>query len=107
MTNQAYSISLNSVSVATNVVNSTTIEFRDFQNGMVFVPSGSAITSLTWLTALNKDGPYLAAFSANGSAIVQTVAAGQAHPIPLDLRGSRFLRIVGNVAGEVSVTLKD
>ena len=106
MTNAAYSISRSPVTVQTDVANSETIEFEDFQYGMVYVPDGSSLTTLTWYASLEKTGPFIAADDAAGNAVTQTVAAGQAHPIPSALVGARFLRITGNVAGVVGVTLK-
>lgn len=106
MTTAKYSASIGTVAVATSVANSNAISFGDFEFGMVFVPNGSSLTTLTWHTSTDVNGTYLAAHNASG-AITQTVAADRAYPIPADLVGARFLKITGNAAGVVGVTLKD
>lgn len=107
MTNQRYSDSIPSVDVGTTVDSSDLIEFGSFATGMVYVPAGSSLTTLTWHTCESKAGTYLAAEDASSAAVTQTVAASQAHPIPAALAGARFLKITGNAAGIVGVTLKD
>lgn len=108
MTTAKYSVSIPSVSVAlvANIADSTAISTGDFEFGMVFIPTGSSITTLTWHTSTTLSGTYLAANNASG-AITQTVSDGKAYPIPADLAGARFLKITGNAAGIVGVTLKD
>jgi len=107
MSNAHYSVSIPSVTVAlvANIADSTAISAGDYEFGMVFIPNGSSITTLTWHTSTTLNGTYLAAHNASG-AITQTVAADRAYPIPVDLAGARFLKITGNAAGVVSVTLK-
>lgn len=106
MTNSAYSVSIDGVAVATAVANSQTIGYVEFQSGSVHVPSGSALTTLTYHTSLKPDGPYIAAFNDSNAAVTRTVAAGRSYPIPDVLRGARFIRITGNAAGSVGLTLK-
>ena len=107
MTNQAYSVSVASLAVATAVTGSGTIKYENARSGVVYVPAGSSLTSLTWHASLSEDGPYVAAEDASSAALVQVVAAGQAHPIPAVLEGAMFLRVTGDVAGEIGYTLKD
>ena len=108
MTNQRYSVSINSVTVAAAVADSTAINYGDFANGMVYVPDSSALTTLTWHACATIDGAYLAAEDAASAAVTQTATQNQAHPIPVALTGARFLKITGNGAGgTVGVTLKD
>lgn len=107
MTNARYSVANDSVAVGTSVATSDPIAFGDFVDGMVHIPAGSSITTLTWHASTERAGTYLAAEDASSTAITQTVAASQAHPIPTALRGARFLKITGNAAGTVGVSLKD
>ena len=107
MTTARYSASIPSVVVATTVGSSDAIAVGDFETGMVYIPAGSSLTTLTWHASTEINGTYLAAEDATSTAITQTVAAGQAHPIPAALSGARFLKITGNAAGVVGVTLKD
>jgi|LakMenE01Jun11ns_1017448.scaffolds.fasta_scaffold9957538_6 hypothetical protein len=107
MTSAKYSVSIPSIAVGTTVAASDAIAFGDFETGMVYIPAGSSITTLTWHASVAQDGTYLAAEDASSAAVTQTVAASQAHPIPAALMGARFLKITGNAAGVVGVTLKD
>ena len=107
MTSAKYSVSIASIAVGTTVAASDAIAFGDFDRGMVYVPAGSSLTTLTWHASTEQNGTYLAAEDATSTAITQTVGASQAHPIPELLIGARFLKITGNAAGVVGVTLKD
>lgn len=107
MTTARYSTSIDSVSVGTTVASSATIPFGDFETGRVHVPVGSALATLTWHASLSSDGVYLPARNESNTAVTTTVVAGQSYPIPAALVGSRFLRITGDVAGLVGVTMKD
>lgn len=109
MTSAKYSQSIESLVVDTAVGNSGEIGYGDFEKGMVSVPAGSSLTTLTWHSSLASNGTYLPAFSSAEvpAAVTQTVSAGKAYPIPVDLFGARFLKITGNAAGVVGVTLKD
>jgi hypothetical protein len=107
MTTAKYSVSIDSITVATAVANSSAIGYGDFEKGMVSIPGGSSLTTLTWHASGSEDGTYLPAQNSSGAAITQTVAASKVYPIPSDLNGARFLKITGNAAGVVGVTLKD
>jgi hypothetical protein len=106
MTSAKYSASIETVDVATSAAGSDVISYGDFEKGMVHVPAGSSLTTLTWHVSSSEGGTYLPANNASG-AITQTVTGGNAYPIPSDLVGARFLKITGNAAGVVGVTLKD
>lgn len=109
MTSAKYSLSIESVTVETSVANSVAISYGDFEKGMVSVPTGSSLTTLTWHASGSEGGTYLPAFSSAAVpvAVTQTVSGGKVYPIPVDLQGARFLKITGNAAGVVGVTLKD
>lgn len=106
MISAKYGTSIGSVTVDTAVAGSAAINYSDFEKGMVSVPLGSGLTTLTWHSSETEAGTYLPAYNATG-AIAQTVTAGRVYPIPTELSGARFLKITGNVAGVVAVTLKD
>ena len=107
MPNQRKSSHIDSVAVGTAVSGSDAIGYGPYASGMVFVPSGSTITTLTWHACGTEDGTYVAAEDASSNAVTQTVAASQAHPIPAALQGCRFIKATGNAAGTVGVSLKD
>lgn len=90
--------------------------FDAYSGGMIFVPVGSTITTLTFycsqaydsipFTALPLQGPSLDYAIAAGSPMVITVAAGKAYPIPQACFGAGTIAIVGNHAGNIDLLLK-
>lgn len=106
MTSAKYSTQIDSVAVGATIGNSDPFNYGDFEKGMVFIPTGSAITTLTWHASNSERGTYLPVNNASG-AVTQTVSQGKAYPIPTDVLGARFLKITGDAAGVVGVSLKD
>jgi hypothetical protein len=107
VTTARYSNSIENLDVGSTLAASDAIIYGDFERGMVHIPSGSSLTTLTWYSSISEAGVYLAAYTESNSAITTTVAAGRSYPIPEALAGARFLKITGNAAGVVGVTLKD
>jgi hypothetical protein len=107
VTTQRYGSSIDSVAVANTIADSAAVNFENFERGMIYVPAGSSITSITWHCSTKASGTYLPARNESSVALVTTVAAGQAYPIPEVLSGAMFLKMVGNAAGVVGVTMKD
>ena len=95
-----------SVDITASAGTSATIAFRSFAGGMIYVPNGSSITTLTAHAAPNPDGTFEPAYDESGTAIAITVAADQAHPIPTALFAAGSIRLVGNTTGTVIVGLK-
>jgi len=84
---------------------STTAEYRvPGRGGLVIVPSGSSITSLTYYTAEKVGGTRVPLNSSAGVATTQTVAAGKAYDMPSEVYGCRVLYFKGNAAGSIFVT---
>ena len=100
--------STTNLSVALTTLSTTTaeIDVSQYAQGEIYIPTGSAITALTWLAAPTMGGTYLAARDAAGAVIAQTVAAANAYPIPSALFGAGALRATVNANGTVSVCLK-
>lgn len=102
------------VGIDTAIGTTEEIPFGEFAGGMVHIPNGSSITSLTWWSSYELGGTFEAALhSEDGNvtpityvATVQTVAADGAYPIPCELVGSASLKAVGDAAGTVYVSLK-
>jgi hypothetical protein len=92
------------VPVLANIAAGTEIDYRGFAQGQVIV--GAGIGTLTWYAAVEEDGTFAPAYDADGAAIVQTVTAGRAYPIPADLAGALILKVVADVAGTIDVSLK-
>lgn len=91
------------------------INFEGFSGGMIGIPAGSPITSLTWYSAPaittnesadTQPGTFLPANNSAGTATVQTVVAGKAYQIPVELFGAAYVACVVNSAGPVDITLK-
>ena len=101
-----FTTTIPSVTVATAVANSEEIMSGSYAGGMIFVPSGSTITTITWYAAEKAGGTYLAAYDADGVALTQTVAASKAYEIPAALFGCRAIKAVGNAAGTLAISLK-
>ena len=107
MTTQRYSVSIPSVAVGTSAANSDAVEFEAFETGGVHIPTGSSLTTLTWYTSLTKNGGYTIVRDGSNNNVTSTVAADYNYQFPSALTGARFVKIVGNAAGVVGVTLKD
>lgn len=99
-----------SVSVTTSATTTGEVNFSEFAGGTLYVPTGSSITSLTFYVAPGIGGTYLAAYDDSSmstpAAIVLTVSAAKAYPLPSSLFAAGSLRMVGNAAGTVYLTLK-
>ena len=93
---------------------SDAIGYGEFDCGMVYIPNGSSITSLTWLACDKLGGAYEPAKHTVNSGVtpltyvatVQTVAANGAYPIPQDLVGAVGIKAVANAAEVILVSLK-
>jgi len=107
MTTQRYSVSISSVAVGTAVANSAAIDFEAFETGRVHIPTGSPLTTLTWYSSLTEDGTYTIVRDSSNNNVISAVAADYNYQFPSALTGARFVKIVGNAAGVVGVTLKD
>lgn len=97
---------LQGVTVTDAIATCEEILYSEYTSGEVFVPTGSSITSLTFWAAPTPGGTYLPAQDYDGAAVVLTVAQTKSYPIPLCLIGCRALKVVGNVAGTIDVSLK-
>ena len=75
--------------------------------GMVYVPSGSSITTLTFYAAEKSGGTFLPAYTYDGTAAaITSITAGRAYEFPPGLYAAEVLKIVGNAAGTIAITLK-
>jgi len=81
------------------------IEISKYAWGVVAIPTGSTITTLTYFVA-SPAGTYYAAQDTAGAAVTQTVAADKRYPIPSVLFGASRIQIRANSAGTVHITLK-
>lgn len=96
-----------SVTAATAVADSTTIDMRKFSQGEIIVPTGETVATLTLHTS-HDDSTYVAAYdtAASPAAVTISVGAAEAHPFPSELAGAAYVRLTGNAAATVIVVKK-
>jgi hypothetical protein len=94
-----------SLSITDALATTQEVIWGDASYGMVFIPAGSSITSLTFSAAPEPGGTYLAAYVA-AAAVVLTVQAGRCYQIPTSLSGARAIKMVGNVAGTIGISIQ-
>jgi|TARA_B100000700_G_C14879518_1_gene777386 hypothetical protein len=95
---------LPSITVSDDKDNSDAIVFSGFTKGVVLVPNGSSITSLTYWISSTEDGTYTQLYNA-GSAISTTVAANRVFALDSAIEGAAFLKLQGDAAGTVDLHL--
>jgi hypothetical protein len=113
MTRSNY-IATQEVAITAAVGTTDEIPYGAYAGGMVYIPNGSSITSLTWHASHELGGTYEPAYHSVDEhvtpityvATVQTVAADHAVPIPAELVGAAAIKAVGDAAGTVQVSLK-
>lgn len=76
-----------------------------YAGGILYIPSDSTITSLTFHVTPVPGGTYYELVDAEGTDVVLTVEAGKAYPFPVATYGCAALKVVGNAADTISVTL--
>ena len=97
-----------SVTAGVTAAASDEIIFGPYGGGMVFLPAGVGVTTITWYAAEKPGGTYLAAYDEDGTAVTQTVSHTKAYAIPLALFGARAIKAVASVgtASTIIVSLK-
>lgn len=97
-----------SLDVATSAGSCDVLPFGGYASGRIYVPAGSSLTTLTFYDAPYAEGTFVASYDDAGTpaAITLTVSAGKSYPIPAKLYGAGAIKIVGNAAGTVDVSLK-
>lgn len=93
-------------SLTTSATTTPEIDVNNFAAGQVHVPTGSSITSLTYHAAPDKGGTYLPLQTSAGVAVTQTVAQTKAYDLPAQIAGCRYIRIVADAAGSVTIVGK-
>lgn len=95
-----------SVTIGTTAAASAEILLGPYAGGMLFVPTGETVVTLTWYAAEKPGGTYLLAYDEDNVAITQTVAAGHANAMPSALFGCRAVKAVGDAAGTMAISMK-
>lgn len=96
------------VALTTSAGTTPELEFAGCVSGEIYIPTGATTTLLTWHTAPERGGTYIAAYdsAATPAAVTQTVAAARAYPIPVALAGCPFLKCIADVAVTVDLVMK-
>lgn len=79
-------------------------DISKYSTGKVIVPTGSALTTLTFYAADQKDGTYVPIYNGT-TAVTLTVAAGRAYSLPADVMGFKWIKIVGSAVSADGVEL--
>ena len=95
-----------SVTVGTTAAASKEISLEQFAGGIVYIPTGETVVTLTYHTAPVACGTYLALYDEDGVAVTQTVSAAKAYAIPAAVWGCGFIKISGDAAATVDLYLK-
>ena len=91
-----------------NTAEATTPEilYGDFEYGLIFVPAGSSITTLTFYAAPESGGTFLSLYDVTNAAVTMTVSAGRAYPIPAECVAAEAIKIVVDSAGDVEMSFR-
>ena len=90
------------VTVATSVASSGERKQERFAGGIIEVPTGSSITSLTFHHSTSEGGTYLPLYDEYGVAVTMSVTAGRAYVQPSALNVCSHLKAVGNAEGTIN-----
>jgi len=93
-------------SLTTSAATTPEINKSLFGAGLVHVPTGSSITTLTFHAASAENGTYRALYTAAGAAVTLTVAAARAYVLPASVDVAPWIRVVADAAGDVTFTFQ-
>jgi hypothetical protein len=71
--------------------------------GVLIVPTGSAITTITVHAADNSGGVFLPLYDAAGVAVTMAVAAGRVYVLTAAISTPTYIKMVTNAAGSVNI----
>lgn len=102
-----FALSVPTVTVGESVDSSQELVVGDFTSFLVSIPSGSSITSISVYASTDSGVTYLPVYDSSGNqCIVSGITAGRAHQLPLSSFPVRHMKLVGNVAGTVGISMK-
>lgn len=94
------------VAVTADIATTGFIDYRGASKGF-FEVDDADLTTITWYSFSDADGATkVAANTAGGVAITQTVANDKSYEIPTTLAGAAYLYPLGNNAGTIRVDVK-
>lgn len=93
------------LAIGTTAAASTAIDWSDSAGGTMEIPANETYVTLTFYSSY--DGvTYLPVYDSANAALTRTVAHTRAYAIPDELFGSKWIKIVGNAAGAMKLTVK-
>ena len=97
-----------SVTVDETAGNCTEVSYADMAGGMVFIPSGSSVTSLKFDVAPESGGTFERLYDKDNAEVALTVAVDRASPFPDELFGCGAFKIITNsiTAETIDVSVK-
>lgn len=93
------------ISITASGSTSPVIRVGEIAGGILHVISGS-VTSVNFYVCHAEDGTFLPLYDSTNTIIARTVATSRAYPLPDELFGAEFVRIVGDATGVVRLSLK-
>jgi hypothetical protein len=105
---ERFSTTIVTVTSGVTAAASDEILFGSYAGGIVFLPAGVGVTTITWYVAEKPGGTYLLAYDEDGTAVTQTVSHTKAYAIPAALYGARAIKAVASAgtASTIIVSLK-
>jgi len=100
-----------SLAITATLATTPPFSFGNFAGGQVYVPANSSLTTLTWYSAATADGTFTPVQdgASTPAAVTSTVTpstTGCNCKIPADCFACAFLKVVGNAAETIGLSLK-
>lgn len=80
------------------------LPFGSYAGGSIVV--GTGLTSLAFYGCNTPGGTYVPIYDSSNAAVTRTVAADRGYAFPDECFGFRFIKMLGNTTGTVTVNLK-
>jgi hypothetical protein len=94
------------LSLVSTEADTPAIPFGDSAGGTISIPVGSSITALTFYVSASETGTFTQLYDSSNNAVSRTVAAERAYALPDECFAARWLKIVVDVTGAATLTLK-
>lgn len=89
-----------SVLIDKDIADAEEIQTGEYAGGVLYVPAGSSLTSVTFYVADSKGGTYLPLYDQAGLAVSMGVSASRAYEIPTAVFGAAFIKIIGDASSD-------
>jgi len=89
----------------TEAITLVAMNAQTYAGGIIYIPAGSSLTSLTFYAAWADGEDFVAMVDHDGEAVSLTVEAGKCYPLPIATYGAALLKLVGNASGTIHLTL--